>query len=110
MKRKRLIRPRMKSPSTRTARMMARRRGRRKSSTTRQTHLHRCLHQVVANPPSNGVIKIYKFVKSKFNRIPFNYSRIPRNLHAQLLYVPLCKPPHFDGEDYSWWSHKIKSH
>jgi hypothetical protein len=21
--------------------------------------------------------------------------------------IPLGKPPHFDGEDYSWWSHKM---
>jgi hypothetical protein len=48
--------------------------------------------------------------KSNFNCIPFNYSRIHRNLHAQLLSVPLGKPPHFDGEDYSWWSYKMKSH
>jgi hypothetical protein len=27
-----------------------------------------------------------------------------------LLSIPLGKPPHFDGEDYSWWSHKIHSH
>jgi hypothetical protein len=26
------------------------------------------------------------------------------NVH--LLSIPLGKPPHFDGEDYSWWSHK----
>jgi hypothetical protein len=23
---------------------------------------------------------------------------------------PLGKPPHFDGEDYSFWSHKMRSH
>ena len=23
---------------------------------------------------------------------------------------PLEKPPHFDGEDYSFWSHKMRSH
>jgi hypothetical protein len=26
------------------------------------------------------------------------------------LFIPLVKPPHFDGEDYSWWSHKIWNH
>jgi hypothetical protein len=35
----------------------------------------------------------------------FDYSRIPYNLNARLLSIPLGKPPHFDGEDYSFWSH-----
>jgi hypothetical protein len=30
----------------------------------------------------------------------FDYSRIPYNLNALLLSIPLGKPPHFDGEDY----------
>ena len=33
----------------------------------------------------------------------FDYSRIPYNSNAQ-------EPPHFDGEDYSFWSHKMCSH
>jgi hypothetical protein len=40
------------------------------------------------------------------SKTSFNYSRIPRNSNTQLLYVPLDKPPHFDGEDYSWWNQK----
>jgi hypothetical protein len=40
----------------------------------------------------------------------FDYSRIPYNLNAHLLSIPLGKPPHFDGEDYSSWSHKMCSH
>jgi hypothetical protein len=40
----------------------------------------------------------------------FDYSRIPYNLNAHLLSIPLGKPPHFDGEDYSFWSHKMGSH
>jgi hypothetical protein len=39
-----------------------------------------------------------------------DYSRIPYNLNAHLLSIPLGKPPHFDGEDYSFWSHKMHSH
>jgi hypothetical protein len=31
----------------------------------------------------------------------FDYSRIPYNSNAHLLSIPLGKPPHFDGEDYS---------
>jgi hypothetical protein len=26
---------------------------------------------------------------------------------VHLLSIPLSKPLHFDGEDYSWWSHKM---
>jgi hypothetical protein len=40
----------------------------------------------------------------------FDYSLIPYNLNAHLLPIPLGKPPHFDGEDYSFWSHKMCSH
>jgi hypothetical protein len=40
----------------------------------------------------------------------FDYSRIPYNSNAHLLSTPLGKPPHFDGEDYSFWSHKMRSH
>jgi hypothetical protein len=40
----------------------------------------------------------------------FDYSRIPVNSNAHLLSIPLGKPPHFDGEDYSFWSHKMRSH
>jgi hypothetical protein len=40
----------------------------------------------------------------------FDYSRIPYNSNAHLLSIPLEKPPHFDGEDYSFWSHKMRSH
>jgi hypothetical protein len=40
----------------------------------------------------------------------FDYSRIPFNSNAHLLSIPLGKPPHFDREDYSFWSHKMRSH
>jgi hypothetical protein len=40
----------------------------------------------------------------------FDYSRIPYNSNAHLLSIPLGKPPHFDGEDYAFWSHKMRSH
>jgi hypothetical protein len=40
----------------------------------------------------------------------FDYSRIPFNSKAHLLSISLGKPPHFDGEDYSFWSHKMCSH
>jgi hypothetical protein len=40
----------------------------------------------------------------------FDYSRMSYNTNAHLLSIPLGKPPHFDGEDYSFWSHKMRSH
>jgi hypothetical protein len=40
----------------------------------------------------------------------FDYSCIPYNSKAHLLSIPLGKPPHFDGDDYSFWSHKMCSH
>jgi hypothetical protein len=48
-----------------------------------------------------------KMVNSKFS---FDYSRIPHSSNAHLLSIPLGKPPHFDGEDYGFWSHKMCSH
>jgi hypothetical protein len=40
----------------------------------------------------------------------FDYSRIPYNSNAHFLSIPLGKTPHFDGENYSFWSHKMRSH
>jgi hypothetical protein len=48
--------------------------------------------------------------KSVNSNFFFDYSRIPFNSNAHLLSIPLGKPPHFDGEDYSFWSHKMRSH
>jgi hypothetical protein len=49
--------------------------------------------------------------KKTFNQnYSFDYSCIPYNSNAHLLSIPLGKPPHFDGEDYSFWSHKMRSH
>jgi hypothetical protein len=48
-----------------------------------------------------------KPVNSNFS---FEYSRITYNSNAYLLSIPLGKPPHFDGEDYTFWSHKMRSH
>jgi hypothetical protein len=48
-----------------------------------------------------------KTVNSNFS---FDYSRIPHNSNAHFLSIPLGKPPHFDGEDYGFWSHKMCSH
>jgi hypothetical protein len=46
-----------------------------------------------------------KTVNSNFS---FDYSRTPQNSNAHLLSIPLGKPPHFDGEDYGFWSLSIQ--
>jgi hypothetical protein len=48
-----------------------------------------------------------KTINSNFS---FDYSRIPQSTNAHLLSIPLGKPPHFDGEDYGFWSQKMRSH
>jgi hypothetical protein len=49
--------------------------------------------------------------KRKVNQnYSFDYSRMSYNSNAHLLSIPLGKPPHFDGEDYSFWSHKMHIH
>jgi hypothetical protein len=53
---------------------------------------------------------IKKTTKTSFNHTPLNYSHISRSSNTWLLSIPLGKPPHFYGEDYSWWSHKLHSH
>jgi hypothetical protein len=40
----------------------------------------------------------------------FDHSHIPFNSNTHLLSILLGKPPHFDGEDHSFWSHKMRSH
>jgi hypothetical protein len=44
----------------------------------------------------------------KFSKIPLRYPRISKR--TPLLFVPLGKPPMFDGEDYNMWSDKMKHH
>jgi hypothetical protein len=46
--------------------------------------------------------------RKKFSKIPLCYPRISKR--TPLLFIPLGKPPVFDGEDYSMWSVKMKGH
>jgi hypothetical protein len=46
--------------------------------------------------------------RKKFSKIPLRYPRISK--HTPLLFVPLSKPPIFDGEDYCMWSDKMRHH
>jgi hypothetical protein len=40
--------------------------------------------------------------RKKYSKMPLRYPRISKC--APLLFVPLGKPPYFDGEDYCMWS------
>jgi hypothetical protein len=46
--------------------------------------------------------------RKTFSKIPLRYPRIPK--HTPLLFVPLGKPPTFDGEDYARWSDMMRYH
>jgi hypothetical protein len=46
--------------------------------------------------------------RKKYSKIPLRYPCISKC--APLLFVPLCKPPYFDGEDYCMWSDKMRHH
>jgi hypothetical protein len=53
---------------------------------------------------------VYENKKTVNSNFSFDYSRIHQSTNAHLLSIPLGKPPHFDGEDYGFWSHKMRSH
>jgi hypothetical protein len=46
--------------------------------------------------------------RKKYSKIPLRYPCIPKC--DPLLFVPLDKPPYFDGEDYYMWSDKMRHH
>jgi hypothetical protein len=46
--------------------------------------------------------------RKKYSKMPLRYPRILKR--APLLFVPLGKPPYFDGEDYCMWSDKMRHH
>jgi hypothetical protein len=46
--------------------------------------------------------------RKKYSKIPLRYPRISK--HTPLLFVPLGKPPFFDGEVYCMWSDKMRHH
>jgi hypothetical protein len=46
--------------------------------------------------------------RKKYSTMPLHYPRITKR--APLLFVPLGKPPYFDGEDYCMWSDKMRHH
>jgi hypothetical protein len=46
--------------------------------------------------------------RKKYSKMPLRYPRISKR--TPLLFVPLSKPPYFDGEDYCMWSDKMRHH
>jgi hypothetical protein len=46
--------------------------------------------------------------RKKYSKVPLCYPRISKC--APLFFVPLGKPPYFDGEDYCIWSDKMRHH
>jgi hypothetical protein len=46
--------------------------------------------------------------RKKYSKMPLRYPHISKR--APLLFVPLGKPPYFDGEDYCMWSDKMMHH
>jgi hypothetical protein len=46
--------------------------------------------------------------RKKFSKTPLCYPHISK--HTPLLFVPLGKPPVFNGEDYCMWSDKMRHH
>jgi hypothetical protein len=44
----------------------------------------------------------------KYSKMPLRYPRISKR--APLLFVPLGKPPDFDGDDHCMWSDKMRHH
>jgi hypothetical protein len=46
--------------------------------------------------------------RKKYSNMPLRYPRISKR--TPLLFVPLGKPPYFDGDDYCMWSDKMRHH
>jgi hypothetical protein len=46
--------------------------------------------------------------RKKYSKMPLRYPRISKR--APLFFVPIGKPPYFDGEDYCIWSDKMRHH
>jgi hypothetical protein len=57
---------------------------------------------------SDSSVTSKRLERKKYSKMPLRYPRISN--HAPLLYVPLGKPPYFDGEDYCMWSDKMRHH
>jgi hypothetical protein len=50
---------------------------------------------------SDSYVAYKRHERKKYSKMPLCYPRISK--HIPLLFVPLGKPPYFDGEDYCMW-------
>jgi hypothetical protein len=57
---------------------------------------------------SDSSVASKRHERKKYSKMPLRYPRISKR--APLLFVPLGKPPYFDGEDYCMWSDKMRHH
>jgi hypothetical protein len=57
---------------------------------------------------SESSITYKRHERKKYSKMPLRYPRISKCI--PLLFVPLGKPPYFDGEDYCMWSDKMRHH
>jgi hypothetical protein len=57
---------------------------------------------------SDSSVASKRHERKKYSKMSLHYPRILKR--APLLFVPLGKPPYFDGEDYCMWSDKMRHH
>jgi hypothetical protein len=57
---------------------------------------------------SKSSVAFKRHERNKYSKMPLCYPCISKR--APLLFVPLGKPPYFDGEDYCMWSDKLRHH
>jgi hypothetical protein len=57
---------------------------------------------------SDSFVASKRHERKKYSKMPLRYPHISK--HAPFLFVPLGKPPYFDGEDYCMWSDKMRHH
>jgi hypothetical protein len=57
---------------------------------------------------SDSSVASKRHERKKYSKMPLRYPRISKR--APLLFIPLGKPPYFDGEDYCMWSDKMRHH
>jgi hypothetical protein len=55
---------------------------------------------------SNSSVASKRYECKKYSKMPLRYPHISKC--APLLFVPLGKPPYFDGDDYCMWSDKMR--
>ena len=69
-------------------------------------------YETDSSSPSTSISESFtnskRHERKKYSKMPLRYPRISK--HAPLLFVPLGKPPYFDGEDYCMWSDKMRHH